>query len=564
MRLYELIKDSRLDELKMSPTSLSKAANTTNAIAGMEFEMIVPVDSDTDQSTEPDRSYNPRADYIDAVVDFFENDMNERRSIYNLRHKLENAYSEYVEEYKENTWNNDKKKFIESYIDKEIFDPDAAKDEANEYFKSNNSVNSDGEVYDVKEFVKSKFNKLVGDVISGNNPELYDTIRDEYFDTFDNISDMREIPTEREFFEDIGVDRMSDIEHEFDLVWPEWKDSGSNTDEEIHNTCLSFERAVGRKFTYSRQYHGAARQPNRYAIEPDGSIEVDGDNEVGLEFVSPPLPLPEMLRDLRNVVNWAWQTGCRTDKSTGLHMNVSIPGFDNDKLDYVKLALFIGDKYILSEFSREYNEYCESALSKIEHTVAINPEVAEAVLSKMKSGISLAASKLIHNGITKKYSSIHIHNGYVEFRSPGGNWLQTDLAKLESTLLRFVIALSVACDPSKYKEEYAKKLYKLLAPGGKWHGNSVEVFSRYSAGNLPKGALKSFIRDIQMRRDNTKKQAVTPAYEVYLTNEDGEEKIIKRFNARTPEEAREWWRSSPFETSAGYGYRLVNTPQFSI
>jgi hypothetical protein len=69
-------------------------------------------------------------------------------------------------------------------------------------------------------------------------------------------------------------------------------------------------------------------------------------------------------------------------------------------------------------------------------------------------------------------------------------------------------------DPNKYKEEYQKKLYKMLT--GQQSGREAEtgkkqemkkddkdllnIFSRYAAGELPRAALKSFVRQAQLER----------------------------------------------------------------
>jgi hypothetical protein len=62
----------------------------------------------------------------------------------------------------------------------------------------------------------------------------------------------------------------------------------------------------------------------------------------------------------------------------------------------------------------------------------------------------------------------------------------------------------VASDPTAYKQEYYKKLYKTLSQGSE--DTSIEYFAKYAAGELPKQALKSFIRQIQTKRE-VQKQA---------------------------------------------------------
>jgi hypothetical protein len=126
----------------------------------------------------------------------------------------------------------------------------------------------------------------------------------------------------------------------------------------------------------------------------------------------------------------------------------------------------------------------------------------------MKQGLDGAATKAIHTGITDKYTSINTKNGYIEFRSPGGDWLDSNFANIENTLLRFTVALSAAINPEAYRKEYLTKLYKLLSEGmDKSDTDVIQLFSNYSAGELDKAALIRQVRQKQLARDVNKGKA---------------------------------------------------------
>ena len=74
----------------------------------------------------------------------------------------------------------------------------------------------------------------------------------------------------------------------------------------------------------------------------------------------------------------------------------------------------------------------------------------------------------------------------------------TTLQRLKTPLRRFTVALSAAVDPEAYREEYLKKLYKLLDVSGE--KDPLSYFAKYSAGELPRAALKSFVRQAQAER----------------------------------------------------------------
>ena len=263
-----------------------------------------------------------------------------------------------------------------------------------------------------------------------------------------------------------------------------------------------FGQALGREVRANTQYHQSGARPDPknqfYIIEPDGSLEGDNDGDKGLEFVSPPLPIDDIMSDLNKVKAWADKTGCYTNDSTGLHINISVPNYDLDQLDFVKLALLMGDEYVLDQFGRVGNTYARSAMGKVRDHVQKRPAEAKYLLDKMKGHMGALASKAIHSGITEKFTSINTKNGHVEFRSPGGDWLGDNFSKIENTLLRFTVALSAAMDPAAYREEYLKKLYKILAP--KDEKDPLSVFAKYAAGQLPAADLKSFVRQAQADR----------------------------------------------------------------
>jgi hypothetical protein len=258
-----------------------------------------------------------------------------------------------------------------------------------------------------------------------------------------------------------------------------------------------------------------------------------------------------MISDLNKVKAWADQRGCYTSKAakTGLHINVSVPGFDNDKLDYVKLALLLGDEYVLNQFGRLGNSYAASAMGIIKERIAQRPEDAAAMLQKMKAGLGELATKVVHSGSTSKFTSINTKTGYIEFRSPGGDWLDANFDKIETTLMRFVVALDAAMDPAKYRDEYLKKLYAVLKP--KDQNDTLGYFAKFAAGELPKAALKSFIRQAQLERKG-KKNSSDSAYtaipssgnQKYEIQRTANDEIVGTFNAASDGDAnavaRQW------------------------
>jgi len=322
--------------------------------------------------------------------------------------------------------------------------------------------------------------------------QAFDEWREENQDNYD----------ESDWLDAEDLDRMSGVENAYEITWPYWTDLNSG-EIDADQVADEFSQAVGREVRVNTRYHQSGDRPGPnnqfYIVEPDGSLEGDNDGDEGLEFVSPPMPIDELLKDLNAVKAWAGRMGVYTNQSTGLHINISVPEYSKDRLDFVKLALLLGDEYVLDLFGRASNTYAKSALGKVRDRVRQRPEEAQQLLDKMKGQMGELASKAIHGGYTDKYTSINTKDGHIEFRSPGGDWLDENFSQIENTLLRFTVAMSAALNPEAYKEEYQKKLYKLLTQDQKG-SDTIKYFADYVAGKIPRAALRSFVKQAQLQR----------------------------------------------------------------
>jgi hypothetical protein len=500
---YTEVFEQELNEINMSPTSLDKLSGQINAVAGMEFEMIVPdtdADGGDDFESEPDLDYDESARSFSDIREFFnDGDHNSRRAVDRLEQELINNYydSDFLSEKKQEAWGEASHDSIRDLVERDY--EDELRSQAEEEVQDKTpefGVNSDELDNAIADRFTELFDAKVDEILSDMGPE-YDEAYEEWeqneWQELANDSDWQE-----EWLEDEGITTMWDVADRYSIEWPHWTEyEGGGGD--VDDIADEFSNVIGRSVNASSSYHGATREQGKYVVEPDSSLEPDNRSDAGLEFVSPPLPISELLVDLDKVKNWADNKGCYTNSSTGLHINVSVPNFSIENLDYVKLALLLGDQYVLDQFGRAGNHYCKSAMKEIISRVGQRPEDAANLLNAMKKGLGNLATKIIHSGSTSKYTSINTKTGYIEFRSPGGNWLDDEFfTKIKPTLLRFVVALDAAMDPQKYREEYLKKLYALLQPKSK--DDTLSYFAKFSAGELPKQALKSFIRQAQLER----------------------------------------------------------------
>ena len=502
-----------LDEVKMSPSALQKFANSPEAegmLVGIEFEMGVPdvEDVDEDPNWEYDYDQDERARSIDDIIDFFRSGEFSNLGSRQASSMRDEMYEQF------NEWQNDQ--IGEAVRNSDQLD-DLIRDKLREDYISVDDYMDDAREELGEEApddaVQSRAIKLmeeaIDEMISERSGRDYDNAFDdavqELEDDLRNSADY----DEEEWLRDIDVVSMQDAEREWSLDWPHMYDSNEGGGgEDLDSLANEFSQAMGGvKVNTSSGYHGATRDGSSWIIEPDGSIDAER-GDAGLEFVSPPMPLKQGLETLKQFYAWANKRGCYTNDSTGLHMNISVPDMSTETLDYVKLALFMGDEYLLKQFGRQYNSYCKSAMSKIRDR--IRPEDVPAVLSQVKQNLNSLASKIIHSGITEKYTSINTRDKYVEFRGPGGDYLDSDPLDLVNTALRLAMSLRIATDPEAYKQEYAKKLYKLVEQSPE-ADDSVELFSQYALGQINKSELAARLEFAQRGRklEKTKKDVVS-------------------------------------------------------
>lgn len=491
MRYKEIQKPIQLDEITMSPSNLRAEAKKIGAIAGMEFEMIVPDISEPSDESEPDYDQDERIDSFRDIENFFNvGDMNGARQVERFVDSLRDEFSEWSsEQVSDRFYSREGREYFEEYAEDEFDEDDARTSATEEITEANPDLEEDSEEF--ADLVDNRIKEMKKEWLEDqwdSQSRLFEEARERFEESaYDDID-------ESEWLRDNSYLYMSDLPYtQNDIYWPHFTEPDSETD--ATQVAASFEDAVGRPVNVSSSYHGR-RVEGEYTVEPDGSLSPDDSDDAGLEFVSPPLPLDQMLSDLNATVAWAKEYGCYTNDSTGLHMNVSVPNYSRQNLDFVKLALLLGDEYILDQFGRLSNNYAKSALGKVKSVIQQNPEKAATALETMKSALAGEAARVIHSGSTDKYTSINTKTGYIEFRSPGGDWLNADIGKLENTLLRFVVALDAACDPEKYKQEYLKKFYKLLEPSMDEYGVMVKNFSDYvtGVGGAPETVVKDFRR----------------------------------------------------------------------
>ena len=512
-----------LDEVKMSPTALQRWAKSPEAQgirAGFEAELIfrdTASGDNGDYEMEPDYDADERCRSIQQIIDFFNNGEYgglAPRQEARLQEGLDEQYFEWQDEEMYKSWQDERddlirdawlkeKPMVERVHDYLVEGMDMDDREADriqavgekEAPRFNTSkeeqtwaeTNPDYATYlEALEGANDILNEDVEQTIAKEDG-FYDEVLQEFRDGF-------YVDDDSGFFDDVGLRWMSDVANSYDLEWPYMTGGGGNDgSRDWESIGDSLHDTIDMPVKVSSGYHNATRKEGLWIVEPDSSLEPDDREDFGLEIVSPPMPLEQALEKLQEVCDWAndsTEGNAYTNSSTGLHMGVSVP-FKGGDVDYLKLILFLGDEYVLKQFGREANTYTKSAMSKFRENIRGGRADPAGAMKLMQSGLIELAHREIQKGVGDgKYTSAHIQKGYIEFRSAGGDWLAEENANpeiLQTTMLRYARAMSLAANPSEERREYAKKLYKLVAPEG---DSELALFSQYAAGELTAEQLK--------------------------------------------------------------------------
>ena len=494
--ILQALKEQELLEVEMSPGSLRKWAASSEAEgirAGFEAEMIfVNVQGQysggygTGDTATNNYDADERARSIDQVVEFYSNDDHyvglSRREQESLESKLRDEYLEWVDDQVMANWDQDN---FEEIMKDEGWYEDMVQEELDD-LEGDEGIEDDEKQDEAEDRAQVRMERMWS-----RESGFYDDALEEFRERAYNDSDYDE-----EEWLSQEYPYMSDLEGYDNIIWPFFNDderegSGEREWEEIAD---EISQVTGMETQVSTSYHG--QRGDFFVIEPDSSLSPDSDADSGIEVISPPMPLNQAVESLKNLLSWASKDEAYTNNSTGLHMGVSLPDLGGD-VDYVKLILFLGDEYVLNQFNRAYNTYCRSALAHIRDQVKANSRAVntEEVLALLRKGVVDVASQMVRQHVGRdKFTSVHIKQGYLEFRSAGNDYLataKTDLDKILNTMLRYARAMKIAGSPDAHRQEYLKKLYKLVDS----RHPELNLFAKYQAGLITKDELKSLWAD---------------------------------------------------------------------
>jgi hypothetical protein len=612
MRFYQiqkLIEQEQVDEVRMGSSDFAKFLETPLAKsmkAGFEAEVVFRGLGDADdQEWEPDYEVDELSSGVERIIDFFtEGDFADlsSREADRLRERLYDDWSEWLGEAVSEAFYEDQEEHVRDYILEEYGD-DIEREVLEEYLSDELGM-SESEIEDLfvlnkqyrrlystkdqKKFLEDypdyekyrtaveKITPRLEEIIETRVADSIENQDSDWSDAYDqymeNESDSFD---EQDWLDSRGWRYMTDVAEQFSLNWPYMTSFGGGeggfNESAAQNLADDLTDTLDVKTTVSSGYHSTRRDSETWIFEPDSSLEADDSDDMPVEIVSPPMPLDQTVEIIPKFFKWVKDNDGYVNDSTGFHMSVSMPDYDSERLDFVKLALFLGDEYVLKQFGREANTYTKSAIEKIRQAGTKDPNKIAEYMEKMRSGLdTIAKNNLATSSGFGKYTSINPKNGYVEFRSAGGGDYMKDMKRLQDTLARYGIALNLATNPDLERGEYAKKLYKLLSSGVSGNTDAISLFSRYVAKEMPASALKSHLKSLQHSREAEKRKSSykfddqgmpkldwNGNYEIYNIRSDS---TVYGFNAENEDEAKavlDYWKKNYMAASVDPNNYLV-------
>ena len=313
----------------------------------------------------------------------------------------------------------------------------------------------------VREFVEEEYEDEYG-------AWLDDAVREEY----DLDEEAREA-AEREYsMEDWIYDQYSYMSSFLDDYGYDYGSATGSTE----GVANEFNRWVqaNSKFDDFPEYgeYGDTYTTTGWAVETDSSI--DADSGAPAELISPVFDSPrQMLEELKSLFEWS-EDQFGTNSSTGFHVTMSwqgepdAPRSDDGRMqgqepNKLKMALLLGDQYLLAQFNRLKNTYTKSQYDMVlKHAEGMKKGNAKSFKDFEKE---------LSKGISRdKFSSIHFKgekddnsgNQLIEFRIAGGKDYNEQFTKIFNAVIRYATVMKAGYDEDAFRKDYVQAVGRLL------------------------------------------------------------------------------------------------------
>lgn len=210
-------------------------------------------------------------------------------------------------------------------------------------------------------------------------------------------------------------------------------------------------------------YHNTRANVSYWRIEEDSSL-----SKGGVEVISPAIPMKDAISALKSVLDFIKNYGY-TDRSCGLHVNMSYANKSFKDIDKLKLILFMDEGWVFDHFNeRKNNPYAKSVIKRAIEDLTIGSS-NKATEQKMVANKMFDDYKTtMRNTPAEKYLGINFSHIFkndgsnrIEFRYLGGPDYDKKYQKIVAAMGRYSAYLSIAFDENSRKKEYIQKLIRI-------------------------------------------------------------------------------------------------------
>lgn len=270
---------------------------------------------------------------------------------------------------------------------------------------------------------------------------------DKIVDIEEDISDTEDV---LEYFD-------TDLEELRDITNQDWQDAEN---EEMMN---AFDNWASNNRSGSTGKINYVKSLLKDIRKPDWMIVTDATQGVDAEIVTGVMDIDEGIRSIQQVFELIESNEyLYTDSSTGLHINIGTwKGNEWKSVDWLKFLIVYRADQTLIEFERQFNGFAKDRLPDIIQDLESNS--LEAFYDNIDT-----VNKTVMNLSPPKNSAVNFkkltkEDGSIEIRAPGGTNYHKKLQQVITQIRRAIRALEIASDPNSYKNQYIKKLHKMLS-----------------------------------------------------------------------------------------------------
>ena len=373
---------------------------------------------------------------------------------------MEKAMDEYLPDYVDN-WiedNRDEDEYIKDFMDSGDGPTEDAVEEYREEFKER-----DPNEYENREEDGWDFDNWARDFINEEYGYDYEDFLREIANDDDQLRDDAVNECEGDYSMDDWISNewysMSSFLDDYGYEYYSGSSSVEGVADELHR--WQKENSKFKNFPETGEYGSTSGSENEWAVETDSSI--DPDEGAGAELISPVYSsIREMLGEMKSLFDWS-EENFGTNNTTGLHITMSWQGASNSEPNKLKMAMLLGDEYLLDVFGRLRNSYTKSQYRNV---LRYAEEVNQGDMSNFKK-----LQKTLEKGISgDKFSSINFKgqkdstsgNDLIEFRIAGGSDYNEMYKQVVQACVRYGTIMKAGYDENAFRKDYIRAVSRLL------------------------------------------------------------------------------------------------------